>query len=235
MSYYNGPKIITDDLVFFVDAGNTKSYPGSGTTWYDMSGKGYDVTLYNTPAFSSGYLQFRAASSTSQYGTANFGEGVLKTESTSWTIETIFKFISSPSSNEAVVAGRSGCHGGIYLWSGDRIFNAIKTNDCWNGAINTDIYGMSTNGIYQAVMTYSGGSIRSYINGNFISTTSMNTSTYDFYGYGDTFYIGGIPSGGPPQNYATNTDIAIVRCYSRQLSALEIIQNFNANKSRFGL
>ena len=38
MSYHNGPKIITDGLVSYLDAGNTKSYPGSGNTWYDLSG-----------------------------------------------------------------------------------------------------------------------------------------------------------------------------------------------------
>lgn len=38
MSYANGPKIVTDGLVLYLDAGNSKSYPGSGNTWYDLSG-----------------------------------------------------------------------------------------------------------------------------------------------------------------------------------------------------
>ena len=38
MSYKYGPSIVTDGLVFYVDAGNDKSYPGSGTTWSDLIG-----------------------------------------------------------------------------------------------------------------------------------------------------------------------------------------------------
>jgi hypothetical protein len=38
MSYANGPRIVTDGLVCCLDAANRKSYPGSGTTWYDLSG-----------------------------------------------------------------------------------------------------------------------------------------------------------------------------------------------------
>ena len=52
---YN-PSIVTDGLVLCLDAANTKSYPGSGTTWTDISGKGYDGTLTNGPTFSSDNL-----------------------------------------------------------------------------------------------------------------------------------------------------------------------------------
>ena len=50
---YN-PSIVTDGLVLCVDAANTKSYPGSGTTWTDISSKGNNGTLTNGPTFSSG-------------------------------------------------------------------------------------------------------------------------------------------------------------------------------------
>ena len=49
---YN-PKIITDGLVLCLDAGNTKSYPGSGTSWSDLSGQGNTGTLVNGPTYSS--------------------------------------------------------------------------------------------------------------------------------------------------------------------------------------
>jgi len=49
---YN-PRIVTDGLVLALDAGNTKSYPGSGTTWYDLSGNGNNGTLTNGPTYSS--------------------------------------------------------------------------------------------------------------------------------------------------------------------------------------
>ena len=51
---YN-PSIVTDGLVLCLDAANTKSYPGSGTTWTDVSGEGHDGTLTNGPTFNSDY------------------------------------------------------------------------------------------------------------------------------------------------------------------------------------
>ena len=51
---YN-PSIVSDGLVLCLDAANTKSYTGSGTTWTDISGEGYDATLTNGPTFNSDY------------------------------------------------------------------------------------------------------------------------------------------------------------------------------------
>ena len=49
---YN-PKIVTEGLVLALDAGNTKSYSGSGSDWYDLSGNNFHMSLKNTPTFSS--------------------------------------------------------------------------------------------------------------------------------------------------------------------------------------
>ena len=59
---YNS-RIVTDGLVLALDAGNTKSYPGSGTTWTDLSGNGRNGTLTNMEipgdySSSIGYLNF---------------------------------------------------------------------------------------------------------------------------------------------------------------------------------
>ena len=64
MAYRNGPKIVTDGLVLCLDAAIGKSYPGSGTSWTDLSGNGNNGTLQNTPTFNSangGSLIFDAA------------------------------------------------------------------------------------------------------------------------------------------------------------------------------
>ena len=53
MSIFYNPRIVTDGLVLALDAGNTKSYPGSGTTWTDLSGRGNTGTLTNGPTYSS--------------------------------------------------------------------------------------------------------------------------------------------------------------------------------------
>lgn len=67
MTVYGGPEINTDGLVCYLDAGNTKSYPGSGTTWYDLSGNNRNYTITNKSVWdSSGF--FNVNSDTSSYG-----------------------------------------------------------------------------------------------------------------------------------------------------------------------
>ncbi len=53
MTYFHSPRIPTDGLVLALDAANTKSYTGSGTTWSDLSGNGNNGTLTNGPTFDS--------------------------------------------------------------------------------------------------------------------------------------------------------------------------------------
>ena len=51
--FANNAPIVTDGLVFYVDAGNGNSYPGSGTTWSDLSGNNNHATLINGTTFNS--------------------------------------------------------------------------------------------------------------------------------------------------------------------------------------
>lgn len=59
---YTGPKLVTDGLVLTLDAASTRSYPGSGTTWYDLSGNGHDFTLDGSgiPHNSDGYFDLES-------------------------------------------------------------------------------------------------------------------------------------------------------------------------------
>jgi len=63
MACHGGPDIVEDNLVLYVDAANSKSYSGSGTTWNDLSGKRFTGTLTNMTASNhtsgvSGYFTF---------------------------------------------------------------------------------------------------------------------------------------------------------------------------------
>lgn len=53
MATIEGPNIVRNGLIMWLDAGNVRSYPGSGTTWRDISGNGYTATLNNGPTFTS--------------------------------------------------------------------------------------------------------------------------------------------------------------------------------------
>ena len=52
MAFNYSPKIVTDGLVFYLDAANTKSYIGSGTTWTDLS-RGDNSGILNGAVFNS--------------------------------------------------------------------------------------------------------------------------------------------------------------------------------------
>ena len=71
-----GPPVVTSGLVLYLDAANRKSYSGTGNTWYDVSGKNYHATLFNSPTYSPGFIKFRSATTNSQYATTSFDEGV---------------------------------------------------------------------------------------------------------------------------------------------------------------
>ena len=77
MSISYNPRVITDGLVLCLDAGNTKSYPGSGSTWYDLSGNGNDHTLIGSPGYSSGI--FTLNGSTQGFTRATSMNGVSST------------------------------------------------------------------------------------------------------------------------------------------------------------
>ena len=53
MGTARGPKLVTKGLVLALDAASPKSYPGSGTTWSDLTGNNLNATLFNGPTFST--------------------------------------------------------------------------------------------------------------------------------------------------------------------------------------
>ena len=54
MAFFRGPNIVTDGLVLALDAASKRSYPGTGTTWYDLSGNNFDYTIIGSPSYSDG-------------------------------------------------------------------------------------------------------------------------------------------------------------------------------------
>jgi len=225
--------IVRTGLVLDLDAGMNSSFNNTGTTWRDLSGSGNNGTLVNAPTYSNGTLQFRVASS--QYATCTFDEGVMKSTNNtgSWTIETAFKYISAPTTSEAVVAGRLGCHGGIYINTDNTLQHAIKTDQCWTGASIVTATTMTAGNWYHTTMVYNNGVTYTYLNGVYVNTASINLGTYSIFGYSNTFYIGGIYTG--VTNYYTNIDLSFVKVYKKAFSAAEITQNYNALRNRFGL
>jgi hypothetical protein len=62
--------IVRDGLLLYVDAANPKSYPGSGSYLYDLTGNNFHINLYNSPTYNSQNKSF-TFNATNQYGAAN--------------------------------------------------------------------------------------------------------------------------------------------------------------------
>ena len=221
---YN-PKIVTDGLVLCLDAANTKSYPGSGTTWTDISGKGYDGTLTNGPTFNSDYggnIVFD--------GSNDFITGVHNSElnlRNDLTVECWFR--RTGGRNDWVrIFGKGDSSNRTYgLW-----YHINSNYFLYQRYGSSSMNVMPTipvvlNTWYHMVGTSSGSNHTLYLNGVNVGTAS-NSSTFhsstDPYrvGYGNIHlsHIG---------------DVSNCRIYNRGLSEAEVKQNYNAHKGRFGL
>ena len=224
--------VVTSSSVFWMDAGYVGSYPKTNSTWYDLSGNNRTATLFNTPTFNSsnsGSLTFSTASL--NYATAsNIGS------ISNWTAECWVKFNSTTTNQVAMVIGNQ--------FNGSNAINfTIGTNGAptsWNiqagffdgGWRNTTGFAPVVGTWYQIVGTYDGTTIRQYVNG----AANGGTLTYS-----------GTPTSGGEIRMMRrwddivstgnlfNGNLAIARIYNRALTAAEVLQNYNAQKSRFGL
>jgi hypothetical protein len=222
---YN-PRTITDGLVLCLDAANTKSYPGSGTTWTDLSGNGNNGTLTNGPTYSSangGSIVFDGTNDVVNSTTSIIDRAVPQEITVSCWIKP-----SRTSGQYSVFCTNRSDNASIYNW----IFYQHTTD----GAISfhgspqyKSSYVPTTNVWINVTNTVTASRVSTlYVNG-------VSTYTVTGYAYGNgtpsRLGIGADPGGQEP----FQGNIAQVSIYNRALSAAEVRQNYNALKSRFGL
>jgi len=230
---FTGAPVVDNSLLLWLDAGQTSSYSGTGTTWTDLSGSGTNGTLTSGPTYNA-----------SKGGSIVFdGVDDLVTVSDKgnlpvFTVEAWVNFISVPTnlSFPAIIANvYTGSPAVLNFSLG---FNGTDTVGVWDGKIKIGFYDgtwRSTDGIipttntwYHLVGTYNGSTLSFYIN----STLSYTKS-----------YVGTPSSSGAgirigrrwdSANYI-NGYIPLVRLYNRALSSDEITTNFNALRGRYGI
>jgi hypothetical protein len=224
MGFYRGPQIVTSGLILHLDAANPKSYTGTGATWSDLSGNRNNGTLTNGPSFSSANM-----------GSIGF-DGVNDYVDISTIINltnplTICAFV-----NTSIVTGTQVIYGpsanGQDNWlslSNNRIqLFATQTSDVNNFSIisNTNI---EANKWYHITGIVNNNVTSIYVNGVF--EVASSTQAFTVGGWNSTARIGQRATG----QFPFNGRIASVQGYNRALSATEVLQNFNAIKSRYGL
>jgi len=229
MAFNYSPKIVTDGLVFTVDAANKKSYPGSGTTWTDLAGNN-NGTLTNGPTFDSGNGGSIELDGTDDYIVADIAETTDSSFTYNFWINT--KNINgSTSSNSNVIIFNRG-NGGRGHW-------LLNTSDQWTFTIGT-VAGysiadtISTNTILNACWVIDGTSWKMYVNGVLAGSTSISSTRTD--SQTDEAYMGVVlNSNGTIRGDYSDHSVYSLGYYNRALTSTEISQNYNALKGRFGL
>ena len=225
--FANNAPIVTDGLVFYVDAGNSKSYPGTGTTWTDLV-RGNSGTLTNGPTYSSDNGGKIVFDPTDDY--------VVFPHDSSLNVNAItVEYICSWSSffNGYGVSKRSNHNINNAFFLGLGSSTKLRWQHTTNGtsASNLDyIHSMNTTDVYHIVGTYDpvASSKSIYIDAQ--QVTSMS-ATGNLYNSSDDLYVG--TDGRLTPGYNAMDDFFVLRIYNRALSATEVLQNYNALKNRF--
>ena len=234
MSYQNGPRIVTNGLVLCLDAGNNKSYPGTGTTWTDLSGNGNNGTLTNGPTFSSSNKGSIAFDGTNDYVSNTLSSSL----SSSFTFICMVNLQSIPNTvgfPKGFLVSEVSAYGNYWAFLG-----AMESKWHWgiyNGTSNPYIQSNATPSIgvwkyITGVRNIATNTISLYVDG--VLDSSLNHSTLSIPTY-SVFTIGGQVSQPAGQNRVSSAQIALAQVYNRALSATEVAQNYNATKGRFNL
>jgi hypothetical protein len=238
--------IVRDGLVLHLDAANVKSYPGSGTTWNDMSGNGNNGTLVNGVGYSSdnnGSLTFDGSNDYVSLSTSFLPNQLFADSSGSWTVSAWFRFPVSPVGTKTTnaswaIIGRAGgiaTAGSFILYVGSQTdptygqYAPFKTAVTIRGAVTVMSDSVNTNTWNNIVLAWNGSVGNYYFNTN---QGSLNIGTAALQSYGDFFIGSNIEV---PTNHYFSGDISQVKIYNRSLTASEIKQNFEATRGRYGI
>ena len=223
-----GPKIVTDGLVLCLDAASTKSYPGSGTAWYDLSVNSNNAVLTNGPTFSNinrGNLVFDGVNDYTNFFAPNLG-----------TVATVEMWVNLGAS-----------------YSGKMFFGWLRY-DVWCNAgrlgyntANSDVYGISSETVSSLGLVnnwkhyiFEMRSDVSYTSNKiYINTVSQTLSQQQGGENGSNRNFnsgnGRISGWRNDTNYSIGMNCACFKVYNRALTTKEIAQNFNTTRGRFAL
>jgi hypothetical protein len=227
------PRIVTDGLVLCLDASDPKSYPGSGTVWYDRSGNGNNGTLVNGTAYSDKSMIFDGVDDYVNLGNIlniglndiSFGGWVKRTGG-----DGSLQWIFSKSYRGAGV-GR--------YWADFYEYDKLRVAFSWSNNHTNYLFNttalINTSYHYFAVADRDGYLnlfLNGQLNAQYDISSFSNVSMSNYYPYRIGCYTDSDQS---TAMYFLNGNISQHIQYNRALSPEEVLQNYNATKGRFGL
>jgi hypothetical protein len=235
------PAIVTDGLTTNLDATSVISYPNTGTTWYDLSGTSNNGSFnIGSPTYTTfgGRRTIRFSNLDKVVYQGNHDGFILNSNpgisssGTSFTFEAWFYQLSANQGGTVILSNAGGCDG--YRWgpNGSYTYWLLGNSDCSQYSeggisVSTSFIGrwVQMVGIFDRANILGGGAkFYSYVNGSLEGSVGTYTPTIQLNSPGIAYCCG-----------AFDGYISVVRVYNRALTTAEITQNFNAQKSYFGL
>jgi hypothetical protein len=238
MAFRDGPRIVTNGLVLTLNATDRNSYPGSGNIWRDLSGNGYNSTLVNGPTFSSANGGVIVLDGNNDFISMP-GNATIYSSDFTWQC---FHFTRPPVQDlNGVWWSEAGVKNFLIVYANTTVASTYMRIDTQAGVFVSLNNGTQTNGF---------GSTAGPIVGRWIFTTIVKSGTTLSLYWNDAVLMWTLPNagwniirntqaitlGGDGSGFYSSTfNISSNLMYNRVLSVSEITQNYNAQKSRFGL
>jgi len=233
MAISGGPDIVEDGLVLHLDAADKNSYPGTGTKWYDLCGN-TNFTLYNGPVFNNNRFSCDG-SNDSIISDSNFALGGSDiTISIGFYMHNFAASCACPGSGGLFNMDGFSYYNYLYFFHGGGTHPFYISCTSQGGANRSIVVVPSGNLLdswYFLTFTYNNASYlcKGYINGAYVGQTTLPNAL----DMTNKIYLSNyIKSCG---NCYTESDIAFLSINRKELSASEVLQNYNATKGRFGL
>ena len=205
MARVHSPRIVTDGLVLCLDAANTKSYPGSGTTWKDLSSNKKDWSWNNVWTHNSSEGSFNINSESNYVGRSG-------TDYASITDGTFVIWFKTTDAQSLFLSDNLGAY--------EQFLGAYKVDNKYYNDLNSSAPTLHKN--------------TTTISNLYDDIRSCDWMMLEFKGIDFSFwgsiYLNGYYSAG--FRFDTSTHVSILQIYNRQLSSEESLQNYNAYKGR---
>lgn len=238
--------VVTNGLKLYLDAYNTRSYPGTGTTWFDLSNSGYNFTNNGATWTVSGGRRFWELDGVNDYLEGVSTTSIFNSNTSGRTWSMWVYYVTVPAWLDVLVNSQfdgkmpyyfdnrnsAGTTGNGYQFgaAGNIVvqtqYNITITTGVWIHAVGTWTYTTSTTGTFKI-----------YLNGTEVSSTFQTNQSSRTYAAQDNNTPPNIGCLKLFANYVRFNNIRVgeVLNYNRPLTATEISDNYNSTKSNYGL
>ena len=233
--FTTGSVIVSTGLILNYDIGNASSYPGTGATVTDLQANS-NASLFNTPTYASNYLTFNG---TNQYLTTNTNLNSKLSPANTSTVISIFVWVY-PIDNGVILqelgqtTPNSGWHDSqIEMVAGTMKFSVWQNQPGFSSTIPTPLSAW-----YYAGFTFDGSVLRGYVNGALAVTSSTITRSTPYNDGGNLalhYAIAHADGTSLGDGTFSNMRLGAFHIYNTALSAGQVLTNFQAGRSRYGV